>query len=177
MIHFQLRNWSQNKSTWVVYTFLCFAFVSLVCSGFFCLKLGTTLFLSFSSFVWCRLWSSIRMEAQPLLHVCWDVAPSLLQEVSWTHGGGAGACWRTRPSCGSAPSRRPWSQAGSTKKAEECQRFPAATGSAAGLCFENPSSCTLRMIVRKSWRGLLTSEGQSECKNKSLWSLVFTLNQ
>lgn len=182
MIHSQLQNWSQNKNTWVVHLFLYFAFCF---TGFVllfpCLKLSTTL-----------------SPSVPLFHVGTEVATApaqeqdqngsmapvarllkfcslALQEVSWTRGGGAGVSWRTRPSCGSAPSRRPWSQAGSTKKAEGCQRFHAATGSAAGLCFENPSWCTLRMIVRKSWRGLLISEGQSECKNKSLWSLVFVL--
>lgn len=55
MIHSQLRNWSQNKNTWVVHVFLYFAFVSVVVFWFFlCLKLGTTLFLFFSSFFWSR---------------------------------------------------------------------------------------------------------------------------
>lgn len=168
MTHFELQDWRQYKNIWVMHIFLYFVYVSLVLFFLFP-NFSTVLFLSLSSLVArrnCRgNWVLKKQDqnGEMATAACLMRSCSLaLQEASWTRGGGAGVSWRMKPSCGSAPSRRHWSQAGSTKKAEACRRFHAATGNAVGLCFENPSWCTLRMTARKSWRGQLISEGQSE---------------
>lgn len=79
-----------------------------------------------------------------------------LQAVWWTRGSGAGAFWRTRPSCGFGPSRRLWSRAGCTKRGEAHLRCPAETGNAAGSCCGRARSCTLRTTARRRWRGCWT---------------------
>lgn len=54
-----------------IFLFVCFTSFVLV---FVCLKLGTTLFLSFSSFVWCRNWS--RNSSCPGAGSEWEHGPS-----------------------------------------------------------------------------------------------------
>lgn len=86
---------------------------------------------------------------------------TLPQVVWWFPGVAAGACSKTRPSCGSGPSRIPWNPAGSIRKEEGCPRCLGATGRCAGSFCVAPNSCTLRTTVRRSWKEPLTSAESS----------------
>lgn len=112
-------------------------------------------------YFYVRCWSCVSFL--PLTSY-WDLTWNLscFQVAWWSRGAAAGACSRTRPSCGFGPSRTPSNLAGSTRKEEGCPPCLGATGRCAGSFCGSRSSRTLRMTAKRSWKEPLTSAQPSK---------------